>query len=83
MGIKKYEEVGRIAQEISFAFEDQYHDEIKKKMFHALFDKYLLPIDPGGRMIPYDAIISLWRKNPSEFEVMVKKMKENKLISDK
>ena len=82
MDIKKYEEVGRIAQEISFAFEDLYHDENKMKMFHALFDRYLLPVDPGRVMIPYDAIISLWRKNPSEFEMMVKEMREKKLISD-
>ena len=82
MDIDKYEQVGRIAQKISFTFEDSYEDASKQKMFYALFDRYLSPIDPGGGNGPYEAIISLWRKNPAEFEQMLQEMKDKKLISD-
>jgi hypothetical protein len=71
--IGSMEEAGRLAQEISFAFEDWYHDKDKMRIFHALFNRYLLPVDPGEQMEPYDAIITLWRKNRSEF-------REHKLI---
>lgn len=82
MDIEKYERAGRIAQKISFAFEDLYQDESKQKMFYTFFDRYLLPLDPGGRMDPYDAIIALWRINPEEFEQMIMEMKEKKLVPD-
>ena len=81
MDINRHEEIGRIAEKISFAFEDQFDNKNKRDMFHALFDRFLSPVDPGGQMETYDAIISLWRKNPGEFEQMVREMKENKLIS--
>ena len=80
MDIASLEEAGRLAQEISFAFEDWYHDEHKKKMFHALFDRYLQPVDPGEQMEPYDAIIALWRKNRAEFHRLLEELKDNKLI---
>ena len=80
VGIASMEEAGRLAQEISFAFEDWYHDEDKKKRFHALFDRYLLPIDPGEQMEPYDAIIALWRKNRSEFDQLLRELRDHKLI---
>lgn len=82
MDIEKYERAGLIAQKISFAYEDEYTDLEKQRLFHAFFDRYLAPIDPSATMIPYDAIIALWRKNPSEFEQMVQEMKDKKLISD-
>ncbi len=82
MDIEKYEKAGRIAQKISFAYEDHYNDINKQKLFHAFFDRYLSPIDPSGTMVPYDAILLLWRKNQAEFEQMVRELKEKKLISD-
>ncbi len=82
MTIDNYEKAGNMAQKISFAFEDSYGEAAKQKMFMSLFDDYLLPIDPGGRMEPYDAIILLWRSNRPEFDVMVSKMIELKLIDE-
>ena len=80
MDITRREEISKIAQEISFAYEDLYHDMSKRKIFHTLFDKYLSPMDPGGNVHPYDAIIMLGRKEPAEFDRMVMELRENKLI---
>jgi hypothetical protein len=76
------EKIALIAQKISFAFEDQFSDEQKRKLFFALFDRYLSPVDPEGDMETYDAIIQLGRKEPGEFDRMVKEMKDRSLISD-
>ncbi len=74
------DKISMIAQTIGFAFEDLFSDENKKNQFVAFFEKYLEPVDPGGRMEPYDAIILLGRKNPSGFDRMVKEMEEVGLI---
>jgi len=76
------ENIALIAQKVSFAFEDQFFNENKRSMFNALFNRYLVPLDPSGRMEPYDAIILLGRQSPEEFEHMVQEMKEKELISD-
>jgi len=76
------EHISLIALKISFAFEDQFFNENKRSMFNALFNRYLVPLDPSGRMEPYDAIILLGRQSPEEFEHMVKELKDKELISD-
>lgn len=76
------EHIALIAQQISFAFEDQYYDEKKRNVFIALFNKYLLSADPTGTMEPYEAIIALGRQSLPEFDQMVKEMKDKELISD-
>jgi len=76
------EQISLIAQQISFAFEDHFFNEGKRGMFHALFDRYLAPVDPSGRMEPYDAIVLLGRQSPREFENMVKELKDKDLICD-
>ncbi len=76
------EHIALIAQKISFAFEDHFFNEKKRSMFDALFNRYLVPLDPSGRLEPYDAIILLGQQSPEEFEHMVKEMKEKELISD-
>jgi len=76
------EKVALIAQKISFAFEDHFPDVMKRKLFVALFDRYLSSVDPEGHMETYDAIIQLGRKEPAEFDRMVKEMKDRSLISD-
>jgi hypothetical protein len=76
------EKITMTAQKISFAFEDLYGDKEKRAIFDALFNRYLSEIDPTGIMTPYDAIVSLGRKAPDEFDQMVKKMQEMELISD-
>lgn len=80
MNIDAMEEAGRLAQTISFSYEDHYHVQEKRKMFQALFERYLSPVDPSGSMEPYYAIILLWRKNPAEFDQMVREMKDHRLI---
>ena len=77
-----FKHITDVAQKISFAFEDHYFDENKRNNFIALFNRYLLPLDPSGFMEPYDALVLLGRKDPSEFDLMVKEMKEKELISD-
>jgi len=77
-----YEKALFTAQRISFAYEDLFGDENKRKLFGAIFDRFLLPVDPGGRLEPYDAIIALWRQNPDEFNQMVRELKESSLIED-
>lgn len=74
--------ISHIAQTISFAFEDQYHDMNKRKLFQAIFGRYLSPVDPNGDMETYDAIIQLGRKEPEEFERMLKELRERSLIGD-
>ena len=74
------EQISLIAQKISFAFEDSYSDENRRKLFVALFDRYLSPVDPAGIMEPYDAIILLGRKNHSEFKQLVKEMEDLGLV---
>lgn len=74
------EKIALIAQEISFAYEDLFSDKDKKKLFHALFDRYLSPLDPEGKMEPYDAIVQLGRNNPEEFRQMVSDLKNFSLI---
>jgi hypothetical protein len=76
------EHIALIAQKISFAFEDQFFNENIRSMFNTLFNRYLVPLDPSGRMEPYDAIILLGRQSPEEFKLMVQEMKEKELISD-
>lgn len=82
MDIDKYEEAALIAQKISFAFEDTYHDKEQRKLFYTFFSRYLLRVDPEGDMAPYDALILLWRTYPAEFDHMLKEMKDKELIPD-
>ena len=82
MDIYKYEEAALIAQKISFAFEDVYHDKEQRSLFYMFFNRYLLRVDPEGSMMPYDALILLWRTYPAEFEHMIKEMKDKELIND-
>ena len=74
------DKISLVAQTISFAFEDFFFDEQKKNKFIEFFKKYLSLVDPDGALEPYDAIIKLGRKNPSEFDQMVREMQEAALI---
>lgn len=76
------DKISLIAQDISFAFEDMFHEKGKKEIFYGIFNKYLLDVDPGITMQPYDAIVALGRKDPQAFENMLKELRDNKLISD-
>ncbi|MBI5664412.1 MAG: hypothetical protein HZC49_04905 [Nitrospirae bacterium] len=82
MNIDKYEEAALVAQKISFAFEDAFHDKEQRKLFYMYFNRYLLRVDPDGELAPYDALILLWRKYPDEFTHMEKEMTEKGLLDD-
>ncbi len=82
MDIMAYEKAQLIAQKISFAYEDQFGDENKRKIFAAAFERFLDPVDPGGTMHPYDAIVALWRVNPDAFDKMVKELEDASLLQD-
>jgi hypothetical protein len=82
MNINKYEEAALIAQEISFAFEDAFHDKEQRKLFYMFFHRYLLRVDPDGALPPYDAMILLWRTYPDEFAHMQQEMIDKGLIED-
>ena len=74
------DKIGLIAQEIGFAYEDNFNDVEKRKKFDALFDKYLSPIDPGASLETYNAILKLGRKDPTEFDCLLKELREFSLI---
>lgn len=76
------EKITMTAQKITFAFEDFFGDKEKRSLFDALFNKYLSDVDPAGVLEPYDAIVSLGRKAPDEFDQMVKEMREMELIAE-
>lgn len=75
-------EIQDMAMKIFNAFDDFYLDKDKRKIFNDLFDRYLSIVDVDGRMDTYDAIVSLGFYHRSEFDQMVKVLKEHSLISE-
>ncbi len=75
------DEIGLIAQEIVFAFEDDFNDLGKRKLFEEFFNEYLSIVDPKENLQHYDAIIKLGSMHPEAFGQMVEKMKESSLIA--
>ena len=75
-------EIQDMAMKIFNAFEDFYLDKDKRKIFNDLFDKYLSIVDIDGRMDTYDAIVLLGVNHRSEFDQMIKVLKEHSLIPD-
>ena len=80
MDIKAYEKALRTAQKISFAYEDLFGDKEKRKLFGAIFERFLDPVDPEGALEPYDAMVALWRHNPDDFDHMLRELEESSLI---
>lgn len=75
-------EIEDMAMKIFNAYEDFYLDKDKRKIFEDLFDKFLSTVDINGKMEPYDAIVALSRSHRSEFDQMVKSLKDQSLIPD-
>jgi hypothetical protein len=73
-------EIEDIAFKISAAFEDDYFVIPKRNAFNAVFDKYLSLADPTASMEPYEAIVALGYRFRTEFDEMVKQLKELGLI---
>ena len=76
------EEIERIAEKIHYAFADNYVFQDKRKMYTSLFDKYLSKVDQGVMTDPYDAVVSLGRTDPEEFNKFIKELKDQNLVSD-
>lgn len=75
-------EIENMAMKIFNAYEDFYLDKDKRKIFEGFFDKYLTIVDVDGKTEPYDAIVLLGLYHRSEFDQMVKVLKDNSLIPD-
>ncbi len=73
-------EIEDIAMKIFNAYEDYLLDKDKRKIFEDLFDRYLSAIDTEGNMEPYDAIVLLGRRSRSDFDKMVKTLRDHSLI---
>ena len=82
MDIKAYEKALLIAQKISFAYEDLFGDVERRKLFEAIFERFLNPVDPEGKLEPHDAMVALWRQNPDGLDKMLRELKESSLIQD-
>jgi hypothetical protein len=67
---------------IFHAFEDLYFEKDKGKLFDNIFSKYFPFVEIDRHMDLYDVLVSLNSKHRSQFDNMVKELKENKLIND-
>lgn len=75
------DKISSIAQDISFTFEDVFHEKNKRELFVDIFNRYLAVVDPGITTDPYDAIIALGKKDPAGLERMLQELKEKNLLS--
>jgi hypothetical protein len=75
-------EIADMAMKIFNAYEDHYLDKDKSKIFETLFDKYLTIVNEDGKTEPYDAIVWLGTNHRSDFDQMVKVLKDHSLITD-
>jgi len=75
-------EIKNMAMKIFNAYEDFYLDKDKRIIFDDLFDKYLTLVDMDRFMDTYDAIVSLGLTHRFEYDLMVKTLKDQSLISD-
>ena len=71
-----------VAMKIFHAYEDSYLDKDKRKIFEELFDKYLSIVDIDGKTEVYDAIVLLSLRHRSDYDEMVKTLKDHALIPD-
>jgi hypothetical protein len=81
-GGEEMSDVEDTAMKIFHAYEDYCLDKGKCKIFEELFDKFLAAVDLEGKAEPYDAMVTLGRENRSEFDAMVKILKDQGLISE-
>lgn len=69
-----------VAMKITHAFEDDFFNKERREMFEVIFNRYLSMVDLDGADL-YEAMLSLGRSYPFEFEQMVKAFKDKGLIS--
>jgi hypothetical protein len=73
-------EIEDLAFKIYTAYEDSYFIEQKRKVFDAIFNRYLPMADPTETMEPYEALVELGYRFRPEFDEMVKILKDQGLI---
>ncbi|MBZ0157181.1 MAG: hypothetical protein K8I29_13340 [Alphaproteobacteria bacterium] len=73
-------EVEDMAFRIAAAFEDFFFVPAKRNAFNAVFNRYLSLVDPEASMEPYEAAVALGHRHRSEFDAMVKELKDLSLI---
>jgi hypothetical protein len=73
-------EIENMAMTIFNAYEDYYLDKGKRKIFEDLFDKFLTAVDVDGKAEPYEALVLLGERFRSDFDQMVKILRDHSLI---
>ena len=73
-------EIENLAEKIFNAYDDNYPDEDKRKIFEETFDKYLTAVDLDGKTEPYEAMVTLGYRHRADFDKMVKTLKDHSLI---
>jgi hypothetical protein len=73
-------EIENVAMRIFNAYEDYYLDEERRKIFEELFDKFLAPVDAEGKAEPYEVMLLLGERSRSDFDRMVKILRDHSLI---
>jgi len=76
------EDIRTVAMKIFNSYEDYYLDKEKRKIFEDLFDRYLTKVDTLGNMEIYDAVIKLAQQSRTDYEVMVKTLREQALLTE-
>jgi predicted transcriptional regulator YdeE len=76
------EDVKKVAMTIFHSYEDSYLDKDRRKNFEELFEKYLTKVDTKGTMEIYDAVIKLEHQYRSDYDSMVKALKEHSLLPE-
>jgi hypothetical protein len=76
------EGIKKVAMEIFHSYEDSYLDKERRKIFEDLFDKYLTKVDSTGTMEIYDAVLKLEHQYRSDFDSMIKTLKEHSLLAE-
>jgi hypothetical protein len=76
------EDIKKIAMQIFHSYEDSYLDKERRKMFEDLFEKYLTKVDKTGTTEIYDAVIKLEHQYRSDFDSMIKTLREHSLLPE-
>lgn len=80
--MERMEEIKNIAMKIFHSYEDCYLDKEKRRIFEDLFDRYLSKVDTVGTMEVYDAVIALAAQYESDYDHMLKTLKEHSLLPE-
>ena len=75
-------EIENISMKICNIYEDFYFDKEKRIIFDDLFNRYLSAVDLYETTDVYDAIVSLGLRHRSDFDQLVKALKDQSLLPE-